>query len=69
MHSLQPKHSKLNEKETEELLVNFNVSKSQLPKILLDDPAIPKDCQVGDVIKIERKFSEGKTAFYYRAVV
>lgn len=53
----------------EELLSNFNISKSQLPKILLDDPAIPKDCQVGDIIKIDRKTVDGKTAFYYRVVV
>lgn len=69
MHSLQPKHSKLNEKEAEEILKNFNVSKSQLPKILLDDPATPKDCNIGDIIKIERKTSDGKAAFYYRVVV
>lgn len=69
MHSLQPKHSKLSEKEAEELLSNFNISKSQLPKILLDDPAIPKDCQVGDIIKIERKVVDGKMAYYYRVVV
>ncbi|MBI2044344.1 DNA-directed RNA polymerase subunit H [Candidatus Pacearchaeota archaeon] len=69
MHSLQPKHSKLSEKETEDLLSSFNISKSQLPKILLDDPAIPKDCQIGDIIKIERKIADGKPAFYYRVVV
>lgn len=69
MHSLQPKHSKLNEKDSEEFLKSFNISKAQLPKILSDDPALPESCAVGDVIKIERKIADGKTAFYYRVVV
>lgn len=64
MHILQSKHIKLNEKEIEKLLEEFNVSKSQLPKILLSDPAIPEDCSVGDIIKIKRQ--EGD---FFRAVV
>lgn len=69
MHSLQPKHSKLTEKDTEEFLRSLNISKAQLPKILSDDSALPEGCVVGDVIKIERKIADGKTAFYYRVVV
>lgn len=68
MHILQPKHIKLNEKEAEELLLKLNISKSQLPKILLNDPVIPENCNVGDIIKIERK-EEDETFFYYRVVV
>ncbi len=68
MHFLQPKHSKLNEKETEELLENLNVSKAQLPKILFTDPGLPEECAVGDVIKIERKEGD-KVNLYFRAVV
>ncbi len=68
MHILQPKHSKLNEKETSELLSNLNVSKAQLPKILLSDPALPEGCDVGDVIKIERKEGD-KTIVFFRVVV
>ena len=70
MHILQPKHSKLNEKEVEELLSKLNVSKSQLPKILLGDTAMPEGCKIGDIIKIERKDSETEKVFtYYRVVV
>jgi len=69
MHILQPKHSKLNEKETDELLKRLNISKSQLPKILLSDVALPPDCSVGDVIKIDRTSPDGKTVLYYRVVV
>lgn len=68
MHILQPKHTKLNEKETQEILEKLNISKAQLPKILLSDPALPDGCSVGDVIKIERK-EDDKIYVYYRVVV
>ena len=64
MHILQPKHIKLNEKEAEELLERVNVSKAQLPKILSTDAAVPEGCNVGDIIKIERK-----SGVYFRVVV
>lgn len=70
MHILQPKHTKLSEKESEELLTKINISKSQLPKILSSDVALPEGCVPGDVIKIERKEKEeGKTILFYRVVV
>ena len=68
MHILQSKHSKLSEKDTAELLNKLNISKSQLPKILSGDPALPEGCQIWDVIKIERK-EEEKTFVFYRVVV
>ncbi|MBL7059337.1 DNA-directed RNA polymerase subunit H [Candidatus Pacearchaeota archaeon] len=68
MHILQPKHFKLNEKETEELLKSLNISKAQLPKILSTDVALPEGCVIGDIIKIERKDGD-KTNLYYRVVV
>lgn len=64
MHILQPKHIKLNEKESEELLKKLNVSKAQLPKILSTDVGLPEGCSVGDIIKIDRK-----TGVYFRVVV
>ncbi len=68
MHILQPKHTKINEKEAEELLKKFNISKAQLPKILSSDHALPEGCVVGDVIKIQRKEDE-KINIYFRVVV
>ena len=68
MHILQPKHTKLNEKESEELLKKLNVTKPQIPKILISDPSLPEGCQIGEIIKIERK-EEGKIFTYYRVVV
>ncbi|MCK5149510.1 DNA-directed RNA polymerase subunit H [Candidatus Pacearchaeota archaeon] len=76
MHILQSKHSKLSEKDSQELLESLNISKSQLPKILSTDPNLPEDCNVGDIIKIERKkqpttsdLEEEKVSPYYRVVV
>jgi DNA-directed RNA polymerase subunit H len=69
MHILQPKHIKLSEKDTEELLSRLNVSKAQLPRILSTDPALPEGCNVGDVIKIERKDADSVDETYYRVVV
>ena len=64
MHILQSKHSKLSEKDAEQLLTKLNISKSQLPKILSSDSGLPEGCVVGDIIKIERK--EGT---FFRVVI
>lgn len=68
MHILQPKHKKLSEKEAQLVLDKLNITKAQLPKIYLNDPALPEDCVVGDVIEIERKNGD-LVNFYYRVVV
>jgi DNA-directed RNA polymerase subunit H (RpoH/RPB5) len=68
MHILQPKQSKLNVKDSEELLRKLNISVAQLPKALSTDPGLPEGCEVGDLIKIERKV-EDAIEIYYRVVV
>lgn len=68
MHALQPKHIKLKNEEVKTLLMKYNISLSQLPKIKRDDPALPEGCNVGDVIKIERQVGD-KASYYYRVVV
>jgi DNA-directed RNA polymerase subunit H (RpoH/RPB5) len=68
MHILQPKHTKLNKKEEDDILKKLNISKVQLPKILINDAALPEGCSVGDLIKIERKEGD-KTFVYYRVVI
>ena len=67
-HILQPKHTILKQKETDELLEKFNISLVQLPKIKITDPAMPEGASVGDIIKIERK-DEGGMHIYFRVVV
>jgi len=68
MHILQPKHSKLKPDEAVKLLEKYNISLSQLPKIKANDKALPEECKIGDLVKIERKDKE-KAAEYYRVVV
>jgi len=67
MHILQPRHTKLKSEEVKEVLENFNISLTQLPKIRSDDPGIPEGCQKGEIIKIERKEGD-ESLFYYRVV-
>ena len=69
MHILQPKQTKLKPEEVEKLTKELNISLIQPPKIKITDPSLPKDCKVGDVIKIERKEEDDKTTIYYRVVV
>lgn len=68
MHILQPKQSKLKPDESDELLKRFNVSRFQLPKIKSGDAALPKDVEIGDIIKIEHKEKNEKRV-HYRVVV
>jgi len=68
MHILQPKHTKLKPEEAKKLLDKYNITAAQLPKIHVDDPAIPEDCLPGEIIKIERQ-NEDKLQLYYRVVV
>ena len=67
MHVLQPTYTKMSFKEVEKLLNDLNISLIQLPKIKVNDPSLPKDCEISDIIKIER-ISGGKKAVYYRVV-
>lgn len=68
MHTLQPKHSKLKEEDVRKLLEKYNLSLTQLPEIKFSDPALPENCNIGDVVRIERK-EQGKTNTYFRVVV
>ena len=68
MHALQPKHIKLKPEEVKKLIEKYNISRSQLPKIRINDPALPQGCIPGDVIKIER-IEEDKIVPYFRVIV
>jgi DNA-directed RNA polymerase subunit H len=64
MHVLQPKHTKLDSSEVEKILTKFNIALAQLPKISKKDPALPEDCDTGDVDKISRADED-----YFRVVI
>ncbi len=69
-HIYVPKHTKLNEEETEDLLKRLNINKKQLPRILKEDAAIENlDVKKGDVIKIIRKSETTGEAEFYRVVI
>ena len=69
-HELVPKHSILTEEDATKLLQTYNVSRKQLPKMLIKDPAIKAlNAKVGDIIKIIRKSPTTKSSIYYRVIV
>lgn len=68
MHILQPKHTKLSQEEAKALLSKYRIHSTQLPKIKKNDPGLPENANMGDVIKIERK-SDNKKTIYYRVVI
>ena len=69
-HILVPKHTKLSNKEIDELLNTYNVSKRQLPRISKNDAAI-KDMKlkVGDIVKIKRVSPTVGEFNFFRVVV
>ena len=68
-HILTPKHILMNEKEVEELLAKYNISKKQMPAISVKDPAI-KELQAkgGDVIRIIRNSQTQLKSDFWRVV-
>jgi len=69
-HSFVPEHIKLSDKEREEFLTKQNIIVSQLPMILLNDPAIEQlDADIGDIIKIKRSSPTNLESIFYRVVV
>ena len=68
---LIPPHRKLSQEEIKELLQQYNISKENLPKISIKDPALSMfdlNAQSGDIIEITRTSFVGKRP-YYRLVV
>jgi len=67
-HEFVPRHIKLTEEQTEEVLKKFNISK--LPRVLKEDPALSKlDVKKGDVVKITRKSPTTGESEFYRVVI
>ncbi len=68
-HVLVPRHEILDDAETKKVLREYEVDRSKLPKIKKDDPALPEEAKVGDVIKITRESPTAGVSLYYRVVV
>ncbi len=69
-HGLVPKHTKLSDKEKEELLAAYQITSKELPKIKKNDPGIAHlEVKEGDVIKIVRASMTAGETIFYRGVV
>ena len=69
-HKLVPDHTLLDDPEAvEEVLAEYNVKKTNLPKITTGDPALPEGAVPGDVVRIERDSRTTDVAVVYRLVV
>ncbi|MCF7860872.1 DNA-directed RNA polymerase subunit H [Candidatus Woesearchaeota archaeon] len=69
-HILIPTHSKLTVQQKKELLDEYNIDLTNIPKIKISDPGILHlNVKEGDVIKIERKSPTVGQAVYYRGVI
>lgn len=68
-HKLVPEHTVLDEDEVEDVLAEYNIDRTDLPKITRRDPALPDDASVGDVIEIVRDSRTTERAIVYRLVI
>jgi len=70
IHELIPEHTKLSEKEKETIMNKYNLNFKDLPKILINDPAIKHlDIKEKDVIKIVRNSPTAGKTIFYRGVI
>jgi len=68
-HELVPEHSVLPDDEVEAVLAEYDIDRTDLPKIKRKDPALPDDAEPGDVIEIVRNSRTTETAIVYRLVI
>ncbi|ABK78188.1 DNA-directed RNA polymerase, subunit H, RpoH/RPB5 [Cenarchaeum symbiosum A] len=69
-HVYVPLHEIITKAEAEEVLEKFNCKPTELPLILVEDPAIiGLGVKPGDMIRITRKSSTAGESIYYRYVV
>ncbi|GGL67970.1 DNA-directed RNA polymerase subunit H [Halocalculus aciditolerans] len=68
-HELVPEHNILDEEDVEEVLDEYDIERTSLPKIKRKDPALPDDAEVGDVIEIVRDSRTTDKATVYRLVI
>jgi DNA-directed RNA polymerase subunit H len=68
-HNLVPEHTVLDREEIEDVLSEYDIRRTDLPKIQRRDAALPDDAEVGDVVKIVRDSRTTDEAIVYRLVV
>jgi DNA-directed RNA polymerase subunit H len=68
-HKLVPEHTVLGESEVDEVLDEYDIGRTDLPKIRRNDPALPDDADIGDVIEVVRDSRTTDRAVTYRLVI
>jgi DNA-directed RNA polymerase subunit H len=68
-HELVPEHELLAEDDLEEVLAEYDIDRTDLPKIKRRDPALPDGAEPGDVVKVIRDSRTTDEAIVYRLVV
>ena len=71
-HNLVPEHTVLDEGDVEDVLAEYDIDRTDLPKIQRKDPALrdaDADPEVGDVVEIVRDSRTTDEAVVYRLVV
>ncbi|WP_257299798.1 DNA-directed RNA polymerase subunit H [Haloarchaeobius sp. FL176] len=68
-HELVPEHVVLDEDEINDVLDEYDIDRTDLPKIKRTDPALPDEAEMGNVVKIIRESRTTDTAVVYRLVV
>ncbi|WP_435077035.1 DNA-directed RNA polymerase subunit H [Halococcus sp. AFM35] len=69
-HTLVPEHSLVeDDDEIDALLAEYDISRTDLPKIKRTDPALPDEAATGDVVRIERDSRTTDRAVVYRLVI
>ena len=59
----------MDEDDLDGVLAEYDIKRTDLPKITRSDPALPEDAEVGDVVKIVRDSRTTDQAIVYRLVV
>lgn len=68
-HTLVPEHTVMDEDTLDGVLDEYDIKRTDLPKITRSDPALPEDAEIGDVIRIVRDSRTTDQATVYRLVV
>jgi DNA-directed RNA polymerase subunit H len=68
-HELVPEHEVVEDEALEDVLDEYDIKRTDLPKIKRSDPALPDAAEVGDVIEIVRDSRTTDRATTYRLVV
>ncbi|PSP39248.1 DNA-directed RNA polymerase subunit H [Halobacteriales archaeon SW_8_65_20] len=68
-HELVPEHSVVSDSELDDVLDEYDIERTDLPKIKRTDAAVPDDAEVGDVLEIVRDSRTTDRAVVYRLVI